>query len=77
MVETIQTIQTTQKTVAKRKPHPHSRPRPTHALAFTVWAENGSPLPSAAVVKIEEAITRAQFELFNAGIRILTQTTRG
>lgn len=56
-----------------RKP----KPRPTHALAFTVWAENGAPLPPATQSRIEDAIERVQFELFNEGTRILTQTTRG
>lgn len=65
---------TEEKAVKKqRKP----RPRPTNAMAFTVWQENGSPIPAAAQAKIEEALQRVQFELFNDGIRLLTQTTRG
>lgn len=61
----------------KKRPARKPRPRPTHALAFTVWAENGGPLPAATVSKIEEAILRVQVELFNDGTRILTQTTQG
>ena len=55
-----------------RKP----RPRPSRAVEFTVWNANGGPLPEEAVKKIEEAITTATFELFNDGIRVLTQTTK-
>lgn len=60
------------KSAAKRKP----RPRPTKAVDFTVWATNGEPLSDLAVKKIEDAIQVAQVELFNDGIRILTQTSR-
>lgn len=60
------------KKVAKRKP----RPRPTSAVQFTVWADNGQPLTDAVVAKFEEAIQAAQFELFNDGFRVLTQTNK-
>lgn len=60
-----------------KKPARKPRPRPTNALAFTVWAENGAPLSPAVVQQFEDAIQRVQFELFNDGTRVLTQTTKG
>lgn len=54
-----------------------TRPRPASAVQFTVWSATGGPLPEDAVKKIAEAIELATFELFNDGIRVLTQTTRG
>ncbi len=61
------------KSPAKRKP----RPRPVQAVLFSVWSANGGPLAEAAVEKIQDAINTVQVELFNDGIRVLTQTNKG
>jgi hypothetical protein len=59
-----------------KKPARKPRPRPTHALDFTVWSVDGAPLAPPVVAKFEAAIQAVQVELFNDGIRLLTQTTK-
>jgi hypothetical protein len=64
--------QVEKKVAKKRKP----RPRPINALQFSVWSDNGSPLPESAQAQFEAAIQAVQVALFNEGIRTLTQTSR-
>lgn len=68
------TTETDDKKLAKKPRKP--RPRPSNGVAFTVWSENGTPLSPAAIKQFEDAIQRVQFELFNDGVRLLSQTTR-
>lgn len=60
----------------KKTPKKKSRPRPSQAVAITVWPANGGPLPESAIGRIEAAVERVTFELFNEGVRVLTQTTK-
>lgn len=55
-----------------------SKPRKVipRTVQFTVWSANGGPLPESAIARIEEAIEHVTFELFNDGVRVLTQTNR-
>ena len=62
-----------EKTARKRKP----RPRPVRAVSFSVYSANGEPLTEETVKRVEEAMEKVTFELFNEGIRLLNSTARG
>lgn len=62
-----------QKKPAKRP----ARKKPTSAVDFTVWAVDGTTIPESAVQEFEDAIQGVKIKLFNDGVRVLSQTTRG
>ncbi len=54
-----------------------TRTRKVKGLQFTVWMMHGGPVPEEAQVKLEQAVEKAIFELFNEeDLRLLTQTTK-
>jgi hypothetical protein len=53
------------------------KPNHVKGIDFTVWMLNGGPVPEEAQAKLEEAIEKTIFELFNDGYRLLTQTSKG
>lgn len=61
------------KPAAKRPP----RRKPTSAVEFSIWQQDGTTLPESAIQAFEDAIEATRIKLFNQGIRTLTQTTRG
>lgn len=46
-------------------------------VQVSFWTLNGSPLTEDIIEQVESAIERVSIELFNQGIRVATQTTRG
>lgn len=53
------------------------RRKPTSAVEFTIWSQDGNSLPEDVVQEIETALTKVKVDLFNKGHRLLSQVTRG